>query len=269
MSNIVDFYTNYDEDIRLQSNNARKVEFITTTTMLNSCINQTDRILEVGAGTGVYSMYYAERGHEVTATDLTPKHVEIIESKIRANPTLRMNAKVANATELIDFENDTFDVVLCLGPMYHLIDRDAQEKCLSECLRVLKPGGILALAYITKFSVFPYLLKSDRKFLKESWIHRIVDKGFTSSSEEDCFWTDAYFHSPQEFEDLLQEKRTDKLLHVASDGISPLISPLVDGLSPEEFEIWIAYHLKTCHEPSTLGSSSHALYICKKQQHRK
>ncbi|MDQ0195583.1 class I SAM-dependent methyltransferase [Paenibacillus wynnii] len=265
MSNIVDFYSTYDEDSRLQSNNARRLEFITTTTILNEYMKPSDRVLEVGAGTGVYSMYYAERGYEVTATDLTPKHIQIIESKLKNSAPLRMNAKVADATNLSEFTSETFDVVLCLGPMYHLIDREAQEKCISECLRVLKPGGILAIAYITKYSVFPYLVKGDRKFLDESWVDRILDKGFTSSNEEDCFWTDAYFHAPEELEQMMFSTPTEKLTHAASDGISPLISPIVDGLSPEEFEVWTKYHLRTCKEPSILGTSSHALYVCTKK----
>jgi len=265
MSNIVDFYSDYDEDARLQSNNARRLEFITTTNTLNEYIQQTDRVLEVGAGTGVYSFYYAERGNEVTATDLTPKHIEIMESKLKSKTSLRLNTKVANATNLSDFASEAFDVVMCLGPMYHLTDRVSQEKCISECLRVLKPGGILALAYITKFSVFPYLVKGDQKYADESWVHRILDKGFTSSSEEDCFWTDAYFHAPEELEQLMRATHTDKLAHVATDGISPLISPIVDGLTSEQFEVWITYHLKTCKEPSILGMSNHALYLCRKR----
>lgn len=264
MSEIVNFYNKYDEDVRLQSNNARRLEFVTTTTYLNKIMKPSDRILEVGAGTGVYSFYYAGRGHEVTATDITPKHVSIIEAKIKESTPIRMNTRVADATDLCDFADETFDAVLCLGPMYHLTERAAQEKCVAECLRVLKPGGVLALAYIPRFSVFPYLVKGDRKFVDESWINRLLDRGYTSSSEEDCFWTDAYFHTPDELEQMMLGTSTDRLAHIATDGVSPLISPIVDPLSLEEFEIWVKYHLRICEEPSILGASSHALYLCRK-----
>jgi ubiquinone/menaquinone biosynthesis C-methylase UbiE len=264
MKKITQFYELYDEDSRLQRDKAKRIEFITTTTFLNQYTQGNSKILEVGAGTGIYSFYFAERGHQVTATDVTPKHVEIMKSKLLTKPNLRMDVKEADATDLSECNHEEYDAVLCLGPMYHLISIEQQKRCISECLRVLKPGGILAVAYIPRFTVFPYLVKGDRKFLTEQWVNRIIDKGFTSSDEEDCFWTDAYFHTPDELADLMKAFDTEMLDHVASDGIGPILSHIVNELSDDEYDAWIKYHLKTCKEPSILGNSNHALYICRK-----
>lgn len=106
-------------------------------------------------------------------TDLTPKHVEIMKEKLQTHPNVKMTIQEADATNLAAFHDEVFDNVICLGPMYHLITIEQQEKCISECLRVLKPGGLLAVAYISRYSVFPYLVKGDRKFLTESWVNRM------------------------------------------------------------------------------------------------
>ena len=71
MKTVVNFYENYNEESRLTTNNARKIEFITTTSVLNNHIEGYHKILELGAGTGIYSFYYAEKGNTVIATELT------------------------------------------------------------------------------------------------------------------------------------------------------------------------------------------------------
>jgi len=70
MKNVTEFYELYDEDSRLTTSQARRIEFITTTSFIDRYLDENARILEVGAGTGVYSFYYAEKGYNVTACTL-------------------------------------------------------------------------------------------------------------------------------------------------------------------------------------------------------
>lgn len=101
MEGIINYYNNYDEDGRITSSNSRKVEFLLTTNILDRYIENKDRILEVGAGIGVYSFYYADKGNEVVATDLTPKNVEIINEKLLTiDKKINLSAEVVNATDL-------------------------------------------------------------------------------------------------------------------------------------------------------------------------
>lgn len=83
MKQIINSYENYDEESRLTTNKARRIEFITSTNILNEIIPKKAKILDCAAGTGVYSFYYAEKGHEVFAYDLTPKNVDIINSRTK------------------------------------------------------------------------------------------------------------------------------------------------------------------------------------------
>jgi hypothetical protein len=93
---------------------------------------------------------------------------------------------------------------------------------------------------------------------------KIVLKNCVEASDEDCYWTDAYYATPEEIEQLLEEFKTERIDHVATDGLSPLLRDTVDGMTDEEYKVWIDYHMMTCREKSIMGISNHGLYLCRK-----
>lgn len=201
MDDIINYYEKYNEDERLTSNKARRVEFLITTSILDKYIKKEDKILEVGAGTGVYSFYYADKGNEVVATDLTPSHVEIIKEKLLSREEkVKLSAEVVDATELGRYETGSFDVVTCLGPLYHITDKIQRNKCIEESLRVLKKGGILAVAYINKHYIMHQVMLKNKSYLNKEFIDKILDTGIIREGEKECFWTDAFFTTPTEIE---------------------------------------------------------------------
>jgi len=173
MDDIINFYNTVNEELRFLKN-SRKIEFITSNNVLNQYLCDKSYILDIGAGTGAYSFYYAQKGHRVQALDLTPKNIEFINQKKKENIELQLEANVGNATDLSDFADNTFDAVLCFGPIYHLINEKDRITCILEALRVLKPGGLLAVAYINKYSVLPMLVKKDSKFVRESVVQKVI-----------------------------------------------------------------------------------------------
>ncbi|MDF2885125.1 MAG: methyltransferase type 11, partial [Clostridiaceae bacterium] len=240
MNNIVKFYENYDEESRISTNNARKVEFNVTISILNKYIGYKDKIIELGAGTGVYSFYYATRGNEVVATDITPKHVEIIQQKLCENNNgIRLESEVVDATDLSKYASESFDAVLCLGPMYHLIYQKDRENCIKESLRVLKKGGILAVAYINKHYVLNSVMTQDKRFLIHNFVDKLLGGGTIKEGEEECFWTDAFFTTPSEMESLISKFDIQIIDHVSTDGISPFLGNLVDEMNGEEYDAWM------------------------------
>lgn len=265
MNNIVNFYDGYDEESRLTTNNSRKVEFIITTTILDQHIEGSNKILELGAGTGVYSFYYAEKGNQVVASDITPKHVDIINQKlVERKDSIKLSAKVLDATDLSSYEDESFDVVLCLGPMYHLINENDRGKCIKESMRVLKKRGILAVSYINKHFVLSSVMSSDKKFLTNQFADKILNTGVIKEGEKECFWTDAFFTTPLEMEVFIKKFNTKIIDHVGTDGVSPLLKDFVDNMTDEEYSTWLHYILSSCREKSILGISNHGLLICKK-----
>ena len=146
MENVIQFYENYDEEGRLFRSKSHLREYLTTIRYFDRLFEPGSRILDACAGTGRYAYYLANKGHIVTACDLVERNVDIIKSKPDANKLAEIS--VCNTTDLSRFESNSFDIVLCMGALYHLNSKELQEKVISECVRVCKSGGIVVLAYI-------------------------------------------------------------------------------------------------------------------------
>ena len=142
---VVEYYTGYDEEGRLARH---RTEFVATTYLLSKWMVPGSSILDVGAGTGIYSLYLASRGHDLTAVDIVPKHVSAIRSKVPSGKDLKVSAFLGDARDLSRFRDAEFDAVLCMGPIYHL---DGEDVCraLHECTRVLRNG---ASVWMTSFA---------------------------------------------------------------------------------------------------------------------
>ena len=263
-NNIVESYENSREEDRLTTNNARKIEFITTTRIFDELFDSNVKILDCAAGTGAYAFYFADKGYDVTATDFTPRHIEIINQNLKHKKYV-MNTSVVDATDMSLFEDETFDVVLNMGPFYHLTTEHQREQCLSESLRVLKNGGILAVAYIPKYYVFQYVALSDRKYLNSNLAKQIISTGVLKHDDPNCFWTDTYYSSPDEMDALFKKHNLEVIEHFAQDGISPFLKDKVDTLDTTEFKIWCDNHYDICREKSILGSSNHVTIVGRKQ----
>lgn len=147
---IIYYYWDYDEDSRLIKDNAHRVEYETTIYYLDKYIDGNSKLLDISAGTGRYSLYYAMKGISVFALDIVDKHVKAIRDKLINLRDIKMSVDQGNALHLSRFQDGEFNSVLCMGPLYHLSDRNQQTGCLSECKRVLGTEGILAVAYINK-----------------------------------------------------------------------------------------------------------------------
>lgn len=255
---VIESYENYREEDRLSTNKARKIEFLTTVKALDEIIKGKKTILDCAAGTGIYSFYYADKGHMVTATDITPRHIEVIRSILKNKP-YKMETAVLDATDMSIFENESFDVVLNMGPFYHLVDVSDREKCMRESLRVLKKGGFLITAYIPRYYVFQYVATQNKDFLDAGLAKQIIQTGELHHDDEKCFWTDTYYSTYEEMEQLYQQYGVTVIDHFAQDGATAHFSEKVDNWTDEEFKIWCDYHYSVCREKSLLGASNHVI----------
>ena len=136
----------YVEDNRLTKDKMHYIEFITTTTYIDKYLKQGDRIIDIGAGTGAYSLYYANKGYKVDAIELVQANVDVLQNKIKDN--MDINAIQGNALDLSMYEDDTFDITLVLGPLYHLFKKDEEDQAIKEAIRVTKPNGKIFIAFI-------------------------------------------------------------------------------------------------------------------------
>ncbi|MCL2674682.1 MAG: class I SAM-dependent methyltransferase, partial [Defluviitaleaceae bacterium] len=144
---ILSYYEGYDEDARATSSRENGLEFYYTKKLLDEYITSESCVIELGCGTGYYSMYFADKCAQYTGVDLSPDNIAVFREKIVAEKKENIRAAVGDATALSEFQGNSFDVVLCLGPMYHL-PQEERAKVFDECCRIARPGAILAFAYI-------------------------------------------------------------------------------------------------------------------------
>ena len=251
------YYNNYDEDSRLIRDKAHSIEYITTTKYIEKYLKKGDRIIEVGAGTGRYSINYAQKGYQVDSVELISKNLEILKSKITKD--MKINAIKGNCMDLSMYEDDTFDITLVLGPMYHLYDEKDIDKALKEVVRITKKGGKIFIAYITDDAVvLSYgLRKGNLKRLKQ-----LCDQNWNVQKiEEEIFAT----NKVKDFDELISKFDVKKLETVGSDGIAPQMQQYINDLDEEEFEIYMDYHLKNCKRKDLIGYSTHILEIVEKR----
>ncbi|MFS1500335.1 class I SAM-dependent methyltransferase, partial [Vibrio splendidus] len=142
----MDYYAKFDEEKRLLSQNITRIEFDTTINVLGSYLELAGRLTELGAATGRYSLHYVRQGMDVTAVELVPELVEQLKYNAETQ-NLDLVVHEANATNVSFIENGTQDVVLVLGPLYHIQSKSGREAVLKEANRILKPNGIVAIAY--------------------------------------------------------------------------------------------------------------------------
>ncbi|MDR2606408.1 MAG: class I SAM-dependent methyltransferase [Oscillospiraceae bacterium] len=263
---MVDHYTPSDDSAGSENNRfdsrVGQVEFRTTIHHIEKYLTPGARILEIGAASGRYSHYFAQRGYEVDAVELVPYNIELFKEKTQEGECVTI--RQGNATDLSEFSDETYDVTLLLGPMYHLFERSDKLAAMSEALRVTKPGGVLLTAYcLPDASIVQY------GFVRNpDNAQRIIEMGLL-----DPVSFRAVSRPPEVF-DLMYKEDIDALMSgfpsaerisfVATDLLTHYIAPALANMTDEQFELYLRYHLAVCERSDMLGVTNHALDIVRK-----
>lgn len=251
-------YNKIDEEGRLVRDKAHHIEFLTTTKYIDKYLKKGDRILEIGAGTGRYSINYAKKNFTVDAVELIEKNLKILKSKITMD--MKIKAIQGNALNLNMYEDNTFDITLLLGPLYHLFSDKEKEQAIKEAIRVTKTGGKIFIAYITPEAVIMSygLRKGNLLRLKE-----ICDEKYrVKELPEEVFSTNYV----KDVENMMKKFPVKEIKHIATDGLAPNLAIYINALNEEEYQEWLNYHFAVCERKDLLSSSCHILYICEKMK---
>ena len=260
MNYLEEHYNHYDEDSRLLSRHGQ-VEYLTTMRYIAESLEgvSAPRILEVGAGTGRYSVTLAKQGLRVTAVELIEHNLEILRSKL--DGTEPITAILGNALDLSPLSDNSFDLTLLLGPMYHLYTKEEKLKALSEAVRVTKSGGHILVAYcMNEPTVIQYVFGlnhlrevMDLKMLTPDW-HCI-------SEPKDLF----EMVRTEEIADLDASVPVKRLKLVAADGATNYLRECIDAMDDETFGKWMDFHFTICERQDLIGASHHTLDILRKE----
>ena len=261
LDNILDkFYKDdYVEDDRLTRDKMHYIEFITTTHYIDKYLKKGDRLLEVGAGTGAYSLYYAKKGYKVDALELVQANVDVMKSKIKDG--MDINAIQGNALDLSMYEDNTFDVTLVLGPLYHLFKTEEDEQAIKEAIRVTKPNGKIFIAFILFDLTMLKWGFQDKNIYDNYGKDKPVSLDFKPNNSEDLIFNMRYF---DEVKELMNKFDVKKLHYVASDGVGRIMAEDINSMTDEEYKMFVDYHLSICEREDLIGYSGHILSIVEK-----
>lgn len=254
------YYNSYNEDGRLLSQHGQ-VEYITTQKYIHECLAgfRGGSILEIGAGTGRYSVALAKEGYAVTAVELIEHNIDILKSKL--DGTENITVLQGNAVDLSFLEDNTFDMTLLLGPMYHLYTKEEKLLALSEAVRVTKPKGYILVAYcMNEPTIIQYVFARDN--LKKVFDNNMLTDDWHCISEPSEIFE---LIRTEEIAELDSAVPVDRIKLVASDGATNYMRELVDGMDKETFEKWVEYHLSICERQDLIGASHHTIDILRKK----
>mgnify|MGYP004693302765 FL=1 len=256
MTELEQYYNKFNEEKRLSSRHGQ-VEYITTMKYIHKYLEDMPQaaILDIGAGTGRYSVALAQEGYDVTAVELVKYNLGILKSK---NSSVK--AYQGNALNLKRFADESFDMTLLFGPMYHLYTEEDKQKALAEAKRVTKLNGIILVAYcMNEYCVLTYAFKEGH--IRECLQKDRLTEDFHSSAEA----KDLYDYVRIEDIDALNEAAGLKRIQIISpDGPANYMRPVLNAMDEEMFSLFIQYHLATCERADLIGAGAHTVDILRK-----
>ena len=194
------------EGDRLIAGGSSRIEFARTKELLSRFLPEPPaRVLDVGGGPGWYASWLADRGFDVRLVDVVPLHVE--QARERADKGPHFAAGLGDAREL-DASDGSYDVVLLMGPLYHLPARADRLRALREARRVARADGLVVVATISRFAGILDGMRSgelgDPRLRSMSEMELASGKHVNTTGRPEYFTT-AYFHHPYEIEGELHD----------------------------------------------------------------
>lgn len=270
MEKVISYYSSFDEWGRLDR---EPLEFMVNLHHIRSHLPSKGRILDNGAGPGKYAMELAKHGYRVTLTDLTPRLVEIAEQKAHEHGISEQfdGFYAQDARDLTRVSDQQFDAALMLGPLYHLQAEEDRIKAVRELYRVTQIGGIVFVAFMsrTKFLttslMYPELWKPHHTV---QGIQHFLKTGVFDHQDEGRF-TGAYYFDIDDIRPFMESQGFSTIKLIGSGSIAGAMSQQQWDYwrqrGDEEFEQILRLVIKESENPYILGTSSHLLYIGKRE----
>lgn len=249
------YYNKFNEDHRLTTRHGQ-VEFSTCMHYIHEFLpkDKPAKILDIGAGTGRYSLALFDEGHDVTAVEKVQHNLDVLEAKHSG-----VKCWPGDARDLHFLPDDTFDLTLLFGPLYHLHTQEEMLQAFCEARRVTKKGGIILASYVmNEYSVITYCFK--QRHIKEVLEKNALTKDWHTKADEKELYT---YLRLEDINALNEKTGLERIMIFAADGASDYIRQELNSMNEEEFCLFKEYHLSTCERPELLGASSHLVDVLK------
>jgi ubiquinone/menaquinone biosynthesis C-methylase UbiE len=267
LRDVVDYYDRYAEESRLQQGPSQLERERTLDILMRVLPDPPARVIDVGGAAGVYSAWLSARGYEVRLLDASPR---LVAEARRRNATLAtpIAALDVGDARALPYDSDSADAVLVMGPLYHLPLATDRALALGEALRVLVPGGVVAVAAISRFaSALDGLargLAMDPAFVRMR-DRDLVDGQHRNESGRPDYFTTAYLHRPEELRVELEEAGFDDVRVFGVEGPAWIVADFdARWAQPALHDDMMAMARALETEPAILGVSAHLLAVARK-----
>lgn len=256
MNKLETYYNKFNEEKRLDSRHGR-VEFILSMKYIHDYLKPGDKILDVGAATGRYSIPLFREGYDVTAVEPVKHNLGRLKQKCP-----EITAFQGYAGKLKRLKDDTFDLTILFGPMYHLLTHEEKLTALLEAKRVTKPGGLIFIAYImNEYGVLSYCFRE--KHILEIKNNQQLTEDFHTLPNEDSLYD---YVRLEDIDRLKEEAGMTRVKIFSPDGPANYMRYELNQLTEEEFDLFVTYQMSVCERPELLGAAAHLVDILQKPE---
>ena len=228
------------------------------------------RVLDCGGGPGRYAIELACRGYEVILFDLSTGCLQMAQEKATEAGVTLVAYEQGTATDLSRFPDASFDAVLLLGPLYHLLEEAERQQALAECQRVLVPGGLLFAAFIVRYAGLRYAAIHEPTWPLEQAerLETLLTTGVLPPRGESDAEFVAHFAHPAEVVPLCQREGFEIVTVLGVEGLVSKIDDEVNALSGQTWDAWVDLNYRLAADPSIHGCVEHLLAIVVKPRWR-
>ena len=260
-----------DPEREWQRSKRHRTEFaVTKRALIDYLPPPPARILDCGGGPGHYAIFLTQQGYRVTLFDLSPALLDLAQEKAAESGVSLDKVEQGTAVDLSRYADNTFDAVLLMGPLYHLLDASQRHQALREAYRVAKPGAPLFAAFIGRYAGHRDAAAHypENAYENPELYDTIVKTGLLPPREDGRVGFVAYFAHPSEIEPLCRKVGLDVLTVLGLEGVVSMHEEKINALHGENWQFWVDINYAIAHDPAVLGGVEHILAVCRKPRWR-
>lgn len=244
-----------------------RIEFASTLRLVEKYFPSSGAICDIGCGPGRYAIELARRGYRVTLFDLSGKLLERAKQAFTSEGISAERFIKGDARDLECFCDESFDAVLLLGPLYHLIKRDDRSQALREMVRILKPGGRAIVAFLNSWGLLRSgVVDFPKRFRNPAFLRSML--GEQAFEDHDLFgFTECHWSNPEIAGEELLDAGLRIVTYAGAEGFLEGMAPLLEALrtnEPEAFENVLEFAAETSELPQFRDATNHVHFVVEK-----